>query len=135
MNDPKATSLILLFILLLFCKLISAQHLDNTPLDKVKFDINKLDENGLYGPPDGLRLLDYAFCIPNDIEKAQEIRKINPEIVIFQSKNEFIDRAISCKAEESFFCLANTAQTNFKEVILTTAAFPYVSDIIEFHYR
>ena len=31
---------------------------------KIRFDLSVLDDSGLYGPADGLRALDYEFCIP-----------------------------------------------------------------------
>jgi hypothetical protein len=35
---------------------------------KITFDLEQLNENGLYGPPGGLRALHYEFCIPGSRE-------------------------------------------------------------------
>src|SRR6476619_5023653 len=32
--------------------------------EKIRLDLSGLREDGLYGPPDGLRALAYEFCIP-----------------------------------------------------------------------
>ncbi len=45
---------------------------------KITFDINTINEDGLYGPPDGLRALDYEFCIPATAAASAEVRRIDP---------------------------------------------------------
>jgi hypothetical protein len=49
---------------------------------KIKFDLSKLDEHGLQGPPDGLRALDYEFCIPGQKRYADEVKAIDPRVNI-----------------------------------------------------
>ena len=40
-------------------------------LYKITFDISKLDEYGLYGPPGGKRALSYEFCIAGGFFRGQ----------------------------------------------------------------
>jgi len=50
-----------------------------------KIDIENFDtlnRDGLQGPPDGLRSVSYEFCIPTAKEHADEVRTIEPAIVI-----------------------------------------------------
>jgi heat shock protein HslJ len=47
---------------------------------KVEFDLSRLDAQGLYGPHDGLRSLDYEFCIPATQAHLDEVRAIDPDI-------------------------------------------------------
>ena len=42
------------------------------PLGKITFSSDQLDQEGLTGPPDGLRALDYEFCIPGDAAHAAQ---------------------------------------------------------------
>ncbi|MCK5191008.1 MAG: hypothetical protein KAR12_13230, partial [Methylococcales bacterium] len=42
--------------------IVEPEFIANT--DKIEFDITKLNQQGLYGPADGLRSLSYEFCIP-----------------------------------------------------------------------
>ena len=39
---------------------------DPDPLSKITFPLDQLNQEGLMGPPDGLRALNYEFCIPGD---------------------------------------------------------------------
>ena len=50
---------------------------DNTS-EKIRFDLEILNEDGLYGPADGLRALDYEFCIPADDTARDEVTSIDP---------------------------------------------------------
>jgi hypothetical protein len=43
------------------------------PWQKITFDISKLDEYGLYGPPGGKQALSYEFYIPDTMLYRTEV--------------------------------------------------------------
>jgi hypothetical protein len=94
------------------------------PLKKISFNVDQLNSQGLYGPPDGLRALDYEFCIPADPNLAAQIKAIDPTLVIYtQSKGR-----VRCSPEESL-CLGNTHQPEFRSVLLKLASQPFIKQI------
>ena len=100
----------------------------NQPLansrSKITFNLEQLNEDGLYGPPDGLRALHYEFCIPGDPVTAAQVRQIDPTIEISPTSRG----RIGC-TEGEYLCLGNTHQPNFKAVLLKLAKLPYIKRI------
>ena len=94
------------------------------PRSKISFDFEHLNEQGLYGPPDGLRALHYEFCIPADPRLVAQVRRIDPTIQIFKTS----PGRIGC-AEEEYLCIGNTHQPNFRNVLLNLAKLPQVKRI------
>jgi len=94
------------------------------PRSKITFNLEQLDEQGLYGPPDGLRALHYEFCIPADPEFEAQVRRLDPSCQIFKNS----PGRIGC-TEEEYLCLGNTHQADFKTVLLNLAQLPYVKRI------
>lgn len=45
---------------------------------KIRFDLAVIDADGLEGPPDGKRAVDYEFCVPADDGYVDEVRVIDP---------------------------------------------------------
>jgi len=58
------------------------------PFKKINFDLNQLNEQGLRGPPDGLRALAYEFCIPADPVLSARVKAIDPTVVIYPGQKE-----------------------------------------------
>lgn len=94
------------------------------PMSKITFNLEQLNEQGLYGPPDGLRALHYEFCIPANPVPAAQVRQIDPTIEISQTS----PGRIGCTKGE-YLCLGNTHQPNFKTVLLKLAQLAYVKRI------
>jgi hypothetical protein len=94
------------------------------PMSKITFNLAPLNEEGLVGPPGGLRALHYEFCIPGDAVYEAQVRHIDPTIKIFQKSRG----RIGC-SEGEYLCLGSTHQPNFKTVLLTLANLPYVKRI------
>ena len=91
---------------------------------KISFNLDQLDDEGLYGPPSGLRALDYEFCIPADPVFEAQVKAIDPTIVIYaESKGR-----IGCVPGEKL-CLGHTHQPEFKAVLLKLASLPFVKQI------
>ena len=94
------------------------------PLSKITFPLDQLNEEGLMGPPDGLRALDYEFCIPGDAAHAAQVRDIDPTLRIFiHSRGR-----IGCGPGE-YLCVGSTHQPGFRTVLRRLASLPYVRRI------
>jgi len=50
---------------------------------KIRFDLDQLDEFGLYGPEDGKRSLSYEFCVPNNVAAIETVQDLDPTLVIY----------------------------------------------------
>jgi hypothetical protein len=91
---------------------------------KITFNLEQLNEKGLYGQPDGLRALHYEFCIPGDPRHAAEVRQIDPTIQIFKTS----PGRVGC-TEGEYLCVGNTHQPDFRMVLYKLANLPYVKRI------
>ena len=90
----------------------------------IRFDLSRLNDEGLYGPPDGLRALDYEFCIPFGETYAREVKTIDPSATVHaQSRGR-----IGCAADQ-FLVIGNTHQPDFRTILKALAARPYITRI------
>lgn len=94
------------------------------PRSKITFNLEHLNESGLYGPPHGLRALDYEFCIPADPRLEAQVRQIDPTVHIFKTS----PGRVGC-AEGGYLCVGNTHQPDFRMVLNKLANLPYVKRI------
>ncbi|MEA5450217.1 hypothetical protein VB780_16675 [Leptolyngbya sp. CCNP1308] len=100
----------------------SADH--SGAVDKIAFDLSTLDENGLYGPIDGKRSLDYEFCIPAGGAYAQAVSAIDPSAQFFpQSRGR-----IGC-GEGEVLTIGNTYQANHQDILIELANLDYIDRI------
>lgn len=100
----------------------SADH--GSAMDKIAFDLSTLDENGLYGPTDGKRSLDYEFCIPAGGAYAQAVNAIDPSAQFFpQSRGR-----IGC-GEGEVLTIGNTYQANHQDILIELANLDYIDRI------
>lgn len=96
----------------------------SSAMDKIAFDLSILDENGLYGPADGKRFLDYEFCIPAGGAYAQAVSAIDPSAQFFpQSRGR-----IGC-GEDEVLTIGNTHQANHQDILIELANLDYVDRI------
>jgi hypothetical protein len=93
---------------------------------KIRFDLSRLNGSGLQGPPDGLRALDYEFCIPSGETYATEIKAIDPSAAFYARS----PGRIGCTENQSLV-IGNTHQPGFRTVLRNLAARPYVTRIDE----
>lgn len=99
---------------------------DTAPASKIRFDLERLDAEGLQGPPDGLRALHYEYCIPHRQDAVEEVTAIDPTLTIQQGS----PGRIGC-ADEELLCLGHTHQPGFRAVLEQLAALPMVREILE----
>jgi len=93
---------------------------------KLRFDLDRLDANGLQGPPDGLRALHYEYCIPNQPGAIREVTAIDPMLQIQRGS----PGRVGC-GEDELLCLGHTHQPGHGAVLEQLAALPFVAEIHE----
>jgi len=98
----------------------------NGYMHKITFDISKLNEDGLYGPPGGKRALSYAFCIPDADGIKAEVAAIDPSVNFYAGS----PGRIGCNSKQ-VLCIGSTHQEDFEGVIQDLAQLPYVQRIDE----
>jgi hypothetical protein len=123
-----AVSVIVLF--LFFSGIISCSsqtrrlQYEEEALKKIHFDLDILNEEGLYGPPDGLVSLDYKFCIPLTYKTKEEVSQIDSTLAFHKGTG----LKAGC-SENEYLCIGNTHQKNYKDVLLELALLDYVKSI------
>jgi hypothetical protein len=90
---------------------------------KLGFDADLVGEDGLYGPPDGRRALDYEFCIPDAACIREQVSAIDPSVRFSTSPGR-----IGC-ADGDLLAIGNSHQPGFQEVLRQLAELPYVRRI------
>ena len=117
---------VLSFLLFCSCHQKIKEKLVSNPdiLSKINIDLSIFDENGLYGPPDGKRAMDYEFCIPSDEKYVLLIQKTDPSITIHRNSKG----RINC-SQLQYLVLGNTHQTHFKEILIQLASFDFIDRI------
>jgi hypothetical protein len=93
--------------------------------DKLGVDLSRLDDQGLYGPKDGRRSLDYEYCIPAGAAYRAEVAGIDPSARI----REFSPGRVGCGPDQ-VLVLGNTHQPGFRQVLSGLAALDYVERIV-----
>jgi hypothetical protein len=91
---------------------------------KIQFDLSEFNDNGLYGPPDGLRAAMYEFCIPARADLAAGVASIDSTVQIYAGS----PGRIGCSGDE-YLCIGSTAQPGFRQVLANLAQLEYVSRI------
>lgn len=92
--------------------------------DKVAFDMNTIDDNGLTGPADGKVSVDYEFCIPLNAAARQEVSAIDPEIHCRRGPG----MRIGCTVDQ-YACVGNTGYQDFQEILCALSVKDYITRI------
>jgi len=92
----------------------------------IRFDLDRLNADGLQGPPDGLRALHYEYCIPDHPDAIREVSAIDPTLEIQGGS----PGRVGC-VEGELLCLGHTHQPNHRAVLELLAALPMVAEIRE----
>ncbi len=92
----------------------------------IRFDLTRLNPEGLQGPADGLRALHYEFCIPDQIEVITAVTAIDPTLDLIRSS----PGRIGC-GKDQILCLGHTHQPNYRQVLEQLDRHPQVGEIQE----
>ena len=93
-------------------------------VDKITFDWEQLDENGLYGPPDGKRSLDYEFCVPGEPALLETVQAIDPSLALYPDS----PGRIGC-TEDQVLAIGNTHQPNAVPILMELANLDFIERI------
>jgi hypothetical protein len=107
----------------LVCGCASAADSDLRAVGKIRFDLSALDAVGLYGPADGLRALDYEFCIPDRAQAVATVRGIDASLRVHRSPGR-----IGC-ADDELLCIGTTLQPGYRDVLAALSRLSYVTRI------
>lgn len=97
---------------------------DPTVWKKIKIDFNKLDNDGLSGPPDGKVAVNYEFCIPAEERYWLEVKKIDATA----EKHARSAGRSNC-GKTTWLVIGSTHQKNHRRVLYDLAALPYIQKI------
>ncbi len=128
MTKSLTNYIILMILTLTVSCLHPSPNTSSSP--KITFDPSLLNDEGLYGPPGGLRSLDYEFCIPTKEVYVEQVRKIDRSLVVHKKAKG----RIACSQQE-YLCIGNTHQSNFREVLAQLAALDYIKKIDQTFYE
>ncbi|MRI33015.1 hypothetical protein EOPP23_08470 [Endozoicomonas sp. OPT23] len=103
-----------------------AAHWFSNKSDKIQFDLNQLNSDGLQGPSDGLRTLSYEFCIPDDINAVDQVMAIDPTLVVYKHSRG----RVQC-SEKEYLAIGHTGQRNYQDILNKLANLNYVKSIQE----
>lgn len=92
--------------------------------DKIRLDLSRLNDEGLIGPPNGLRSLAYEFCIPARSDLADEVRAIDQTAQVYPNSRG----RIGCTGGE-YLCIGHTQQAAYRTVLARLAGLDYVTRI------
>lgn len=95
-------------------------------VDVVTFDIDRINEDGLVGPPDGLRSVMYEFCVPSDSSSMVSVRAIDPTLELYPGA----PGRIGC-GDGQVLCIGHTHQPEWKTTLARLAALDFVTRIDE----
>ncbi len=105
-------------------------HPSAGPGGKIKFDLDILNEQGLQGPPDGLRSLSYEFCIPDDDALIRQVMEIDQSAQVYRGA----PGRVGCGTGQ-LLVIGNTHQPGFREILEQLARLDYVEEIREAHFE
>ncbi len=94
--------------------------------DKIRFDLDRLDAQGLQGLNDGLRALHYEYCIPDRPDLISEVTAIDPTLDIQRDS----PGRVGCGSGE-LLCLGHTFQYDYRGVLERLAALANIAEIRE----
>lgn len=100
------------------------------PMKKIKFDLDRLNDQGLQGPPDGLRSLSYEFCIPNDEALIQEVMQIDQSAQVYRGA----PGRVGC-GDGQLLVIGDTHQPAFRQTLEQLARLDYVVEVREVYFE
>lgn len=93
--------------------------------DKIAFDLSALGPDGLEGPPDGRRSVDYEYCVPQDAVYVRQVQTIDPTAAYHPG----VRGRIGCRRGQ-VLVTGNTHHDRWRETLERLAALRYVKRIV-----
>jgi len=98
-------------------------------MDKVEFDLTRLDEQGLRGPDGGKVAVSYEFKIPNTDKCKVEVKSIDRSVQLMAGSRGRIGAG-----KDECLCIGTTG-INYRTVLLKLSRLTYIDRIIECHFE
>jgi len=125
---PRLTFNILIVLLMILS--FACSHYDinrqTVQIEKITFDLDRINDEGLTGPSDGLRSVSYEFCIPDSAELKSQVASIDKTVKFYESS----PGRIGCGANQ-LLCIGSTHQTQFRDVLTALSSLDYIERIDE----
>jgi hypothetical protein len=96
------------------------------PDSKIRFDLDRINADGLQGPPDGLRALHYEYCIPDRPDAVESVAVIDPTLQIQRGS----PGRVGCGPDQ-LLCLGHSHQSDPRSVLGRLAFLTFVGEIRE----
>ena len=100
------------------------------PSQKIEFDLQCLDHDGLRGPANGKVAVSYEFAIPDTDECKAQVKAIDPTVQFMPGSPGRIRAPLT-----ACLCIGLTHQPDYRAVLHRLAALPYVERIVECHFE
>jgi hypothetical protein len=113
-------AVVLLTVALCACSTVT-HHGD----DKIAFDLSGIGPDGLEGPSDGRRSVDYEYCVPEQAIYVRQVQTIDPTAAYHPD----VRGRANCKRGEVLMT-GNTHHDRWRETLERLAALRYVKRII-----
>jgi uncharacterized membrane protein (UPF0127 family) len=97
---------------------------ERASLDKIGFDLGRLDEHGLIGPPGGKRLLHYELCLPADQARIDRALALDPSLELHDGSRG----RIGC-GDRQVLAVGHTGLPAPEARLRALATLPYVGHI------
>ncbi|MEJ2483730.1 MAG: hypothetical protein P8049_11625 [Gemmatimonadota bacterium] len=92
----------------------------------ISFELDRIGDDGLIGPPDGRRSVMYEFCVPADSARTAEVRAIDPSLELYPAS-----RGRAECSDAQILCVGSTHQPGWRAILERLAALDYVTRIDE----
>ncbi|MCB0409230.1 MAG: hypothetical protein KDD29_03365 [Flavobacteriales bacterium] len=102
---------------------------DGCKIEKIKFDLTKIDQRGLAGDEDNKTAVDFEFCIPNTSSTIEEVMAIYPQFKQQESKGK------SNCGEHQILILGNTYNNDYKNILCKLSQLEYIKEIKQTYWE
>ncbi len=98
-------------------------------LEKIKFDLAKIDQRGLIGDEDNKVAVDFEFCIPKTSNAIEEVMAIYPQFKQQEGKGK------SNCGEHQILILGNTYNNDYKNILCKLSRLEYIKEIKQTYWE
>ena len=132
LKPPFLISMVFLtsIVFLSGCSVMETCREERNLKSKIEFDLNRLDQNGLYDVSDGQRALSYEFCIPATVEAAEQVMVIDPSVIIYKDTRG----RVGC-TDKQYLAMGDTFQKDYRVTLQQLVNLNYVTRIAEVHFE
>ena len=128
--NPFKPLLLIALLLMGGCSAITSHQAELNLKNKIGFDLQSLDKDGLYGVSDGKRALSYEFCIPADVDVVRQVMDIDPSLIIYRQT-----KGRSGCTDKQYLAMGDTFQKDYRTTLQQLVNLKYVTRIVEVYFE